>query len=221
MLLLTFMRNTEQIIQFKTKLVLEFYRMKQQIILLQKENAIQYREAGIRLNDYDDNFKTISRLIKENNLEKEFTPKVLNDLLVNENLAEKKKISVSITKFKHTKYTRHAPPNKNTKKASNLIHKDYFLNVLIPLAREKGIKRTTKFIPKMRGEFIFSLLAFLSFFFVLMTYFGVNFYIAQGLHAYGRGQGDAAWFTVLKDGIGVWFAVVIATLIMSITHKKR
>jgi len=78
----------------------------------------------------------------------------------------------------------------------------------------------TKFIPKMRGEFIFSLLAFLSFFFVLMTYFGVNFYIAQGLHAYGRGQGDVAWFTVLKDGIGVWFAVVVATLIISITHKK-
>jgi cytochrome c-type biogenesis protein CcsB len=78
----------------------------------------------------------------------------------------------------------------------------------------------TKFIPKMRGEFIFSLLAFLSFFFILMTYFGVNFYIAQGLHAYGRGQGDATWFVVLKDGLGVWFTVVVATLIMSMTHKK-
>jgi ABC-type transport system involved in cytochrome c biogenesis permease subunit len=78
----------------------------------------------------------------------------------------------------------------------------------------------TKFIPKMRGEFIFSLLAFLTFFFILMTYFGVNFYIAQGLHAYGRGEGDVLWFVVLKWGIGVWFTVVVATLIMSITHKK-
>ena len=150
MLLLTFMRNTEQIIKFKTKLVLEFYRMKQQILLLQKENAIQYREAGIRLNDYDDNFKTISRLIKEYKLEKEFTPKVLNDLLVKENLAEKKKINVSMTIFKHTDYTRYTPPNENTKKASNLIHKDYFLNVIVSLAREKGIRRTTKFIPKVK-----------------------------------------------------------------------
>jgi cytochrome c-type biogenesis protein CcsB len=78
-----------------------------------------------------------------------------------------------------------------------------------------------KMIPKMRGEFIFSLLAFLSFFFVLMTYFGVNFYIAQGLHAYGRGEGDAAWFNVLKAGIGAWTTVVVASLIMAITQKKK
>jgi cytochrome c-type biogenesis protein CcsB len=78
----------------------------------------------------------------------------------------------------------------------------------------------TKMVPKMRGEFIFSLLAFLSFFFVLMTYFGVNFYIAQGLHAYGRGEGDATWFNVLKAGIGIWTMIVVATLIMAITHKK-
>ena len=78
----------------------------------------------------------------------------------------------------------------------------------------------TKMIPKMRGEFIFSLLAFLSFFFVLMTYFGVNFYIAQGLHAYGRGEGDATWFNVLKAGIGIWAMIVVATLIMAITNKK-
>jgi len=78
-----------------------------------------------------------------------------------------------------------------------------------------------KMIPKMKGEFIFSLLAFLSFFFVLMTYFGVNFYIAQGLHAYGRGEGDAMWFNVLKAGIGAWTAVVVASLIMAISKTKR
>jgi len=78
----------------------------------------------------------------------------------------------------------------------------------------------TKMIPKMTGQFIFSVLAFLSFFFILMTYFGVNFYIAQGLHAYGRGEGDATWFNVLKGGIGVWFMVVVATLIIAITQHK-
>jgi len=79
----------------------------------------------------------------------------------------------------------------------------------------------TKMIPKMTGQFVFSVLAFLSFFFVLMTYFGVNFYIAQGLHAYGRGEGDALWFNVLKGGISVWFAVVVATLIIAITTNKK
>jgi len=79
----------------------------------------------------------------------------------------------------------------------------------------------SKMIPKMKGEFLFSVLAFLSFFFVLMTYFGVNFYIAQGLHAYGRGEGDATWFNVLKAGIGVWTMIVVATLTMAITHKKK
>jgi len=79
----------------------------------------------------------------------------------------------------------------------------------------------TKMIPKMKGEFLFSVLALLSFFFVLMTYFGVNFYIAQGLHAYGRGEGDATWFNVLKAGIGVWTMIVVAMLTMAITHKKN
>jgi len=79
----------------------------------------------------------------------------------------------------------------------------------------------TKMIPKMRAEFIFSLLAFLTFFFVLMTYFGVNFYIAQGLHAYGRGEGDATWFNVLKGGIAVWFVIVVSTLIMAIFQKTK
>ncbi|NPA54883.1 MAG: cytochrome c biogenesis protein CcsA [Epsilonproteobacteria bacterium] len=79
----------------------------------------------------------------------------------------------------------------------------------------------SKMIPKMKGEFVFSLLAFLTFFFVLMTYFGVNFYIAQGLHAYGRGEGDATWFNVLKAGIGAWASIVVAYTIMAITKKGK
>jgi len=79
----------------------------------------------------------------------------------------------------------------------------------------------SKMIPKMKGEFLFSLLAFLSFFFVLMTYFGVNFYIAQGLHAYGRGEGDATWFNVLKAGIGVWMMIVVAMISMAIMQKNK
>ncbi len=78
----------------------------------------------------------------------------------------------------------------------------------------------TKMIPKMRGEFIFSLLSFLSFFFILMTYFGVNFYIAQGLHSYGQGVVNGYWWVgVLFAGMGAWFAVALVTLIMGIMQK--
>ena len=78
----------------------------------------------------------------------------------------------------------------------------------------------TKMIPKMRGEFVFSLLSFLSFFFILMTYFGVNFYIAQGLHSYGQGVADGYWWVVvLFIGMGSWFAVAIVTLAMGILQK--
>ena len=78
----------------------------------------------------------------------------------------------------------------------------------------------TKMIPKMRGEFIFSLLAFLSFFFVLMTYFGVNFYIAQGLHSYGQDASQKdSWIYIIFFGMAMWFAVALVTLIMGISQK--
>ncbi|WP_457563151.1 cytochrome c biogenesis protein CcsA, partial [Caminibacter pacificus] len=78
----------------------------------------------------------------------------------------------------------------------------------------------SKMIPKMRGEFIFSLLSFLSFFFVLMTYFGVNFYIAQGLHSYGQGVADGyGWINIIFAGMGAWMAIVIITLIMGLLQK--
>jgi cytochrome c-type biogenesis protein CcsB len=77
-----------------------------------------------------------------------------------------------------------------------------------------------KMIPKLKGEFIFSLLSFLSFFFVLMTYFGVNFYIAQGLHSYGQGTAEGyGWINIIFAGMGAWFAVVIVTLVMGILSR--
>jgi len=56
---------------------------------------------------------------------------------------------------------------------------------------------------------LFPLLSFLSYFFILMTYFGVNFYIAQGLHSYGRGSGSLSWFYVIVMGMVAWLLVVI------------
>ncbi len=75
-------------------------------------------------------------------------------------------------------------------------------------------------IKQKTGEFIFSLLSFLSFFFILMTYFGVNFYIAQGLHSYGRGTAGYEWFYLLKAGVFLWFVVVGYTLFTNTNNKK-
>ncbi len=74
---------------------------------------------------------------------------------------------------------------------------------------------------KTSNGFIFSLLAFLSFFFILMTYFGVNFYIAQGLHSYGRGSAVYGWFYVLQCGIVAWFIAVIYMFLANFKKKKK
>ena len=73
---------------------------------------------------------------------------------------------------------------------------------------------------KTSSGFYFSLLALLSFFFILMTYFGVNFYIAQGLHSYGRGSAGYGWFYVLQAGIVLWFCVVILKYLTELTKKR-
>ncbi len=77
-----------------------------------------------------------------------------------------------------------------------------------------------KMIPKLRGEFIFSLISFLAFFYILFTYFGVNFYIAQGLHSYGQGVADGyGWVNILFAGMGAWFVVVLVAVFMAISSK--
>jgi len=65
-----------------------------------------------------------------------------------------------------------------------------------------------------KDEFIFSMLSFLAFFFVLMTYFGVNFYLAQGLHSYGQGTADGYWWiNIIFAGMGAFILTAITALI--------
>ncbi len=45
----------------------------------------------------------------------------------------------------------------------------------------------TRFVPKIRNRFSFNLLSIVGFASILMTYFGVNFYLT-GLHSYGKGE---------------------------------
>jgi cytochrome c-type biogenesis protein CcsB len=85
-----------------------------------------------------------------------------------------------------------------------------------------GIVIHTKLVPKMRGELLFSLLSFLAFFFILMTYFGVNFYIAQGLHSYGQGTAEGYWWiNIIFAGMGAWVAVVLFGLGAAIWKRSR
>jgi ABC-type transport system involved in cytochrome c biogenesis permease subunit len=61
----------------------------------------------------------------------------------------------------------------------------------------------SRFMTK-QNDFLFSTFSFLSFFVIIMTYFGVNFYIANGLHSYGHGAlENLGWlygFIVMFDG---------------------
>lgn len=63
-----------------------------------------------------------------------------------------------------------------------------------------------RLIPGMRGEFAFNLASILGFSSVLMTYFGVNYYLS-GLHSYAQGEASSI-------PIGVWFGLAILGLIV-------
>jgi len=66
----------------------------------------------------------------------------------------------------------------------------------------------TRFIPGLKSIFSFNLLAFTGFASILMTYFGVNFYLS-GLHSYATGDPVPIPNFVY---IGAMLTIVIATV---------
>ncbi len=56
--------------------------------------------------------------------------------------------------------------------------------------------------PKMKSLFVFNVGAVLSFSTVLMTFFGVNYYLSKGLHSYASGETPIfpqwAWISILS-----------------------
>jgi len=62
-----------------------------------------------------------------------------------------------------------------------------------------------RLIPGWRGRYIFNLLSLISFGVVIMTYFGVNYYLT-GMHSYA--QGDA-----VPIPVWVWVAVVLVAML--------
>ncbi len=58
-----------------------------------------------------------------------------------------------------------------------------------------------RLVPKMKSMYIFNVGAIISFASVLMTFFGVNYYLSKGLHSYASGETPVfpiwAWVTIL------------------------
>ena len=70
-----------------------------------------------------------------------------------------------------------------------------------------------RLIPGLRGEFAFNLASVLAFFSVIMTYFGVNYYLS-GLHSYASGEAEP-----IPVGVYV-FLGLLATVILLAWRKS-
>ena len=72
-----------------------------------------------------------------------------------------------------------------------------------------------RFVPKLRGKWIFNFFSILAYASVLMTYFGVNFYLT-GLHSYASGE-------VRTPAYFFWMALValIIGAISFVQYKKH
>jgi cytochrome c-type biogenesis protein CcsB len=77
-----------------------------------------------------------------------------------------------------------------------------------------------RLVPKMKSLFIFNVGAVISFGTVLMTFFGVNYYLSKGLHSYASGETPIfpiwAWVTIL-----VIIALIILAGLRDHLIKKR
>ena len=72
-----------------------------------------------------------------------------------------------------------------------------------------------RFIPKANGRFVFNLMAVLGLSVVLMTYFGVNYYLS-GLHSYAAGDPvPIPTFVPITAGV-----ILVIALIAGFRNKK-
>ncbi|MCX6296300.1 MAG: cytochrome c biogenesis protein CcsA, partial [Bacteroidetes bacterium] len=68
-----------------------------------------------------------------------------------------------------------------------------------------------RFIPKINGKYFFNVASVFSFGSVLMTFFGVNYFLSKGMHSYGAG--DHAIFPV-------WAWILIGSIILLMVAAK-
>jgi len=67
-------------------------------------------------------------------------------------------------------------------------------------------------IPGMRGTFAFNMASFISYSSVMMTYFGVNYFLG-GIHSYASGS-------AFKVPVGVYVAIVLLTLLAVFAYRQ-
>ncbi len=71
-----------------------------------------------------------------------------------------------------------------------------------------------RLIPSLRGTYNFNVAVVLGFAAILMTYFGVNYYLS-GLHSYGRGTAGSVHWAVYVAGV-----IIVGVLILSGVKQK-
>ena len=69
-----------------------------------------------------------------------------------------------------------------------------------------------RLIPKLRGKWLFNLMTILAFASIVMTYFGVNFYLV-GLHSYASGD------KVITPNFVYWSIFIVLTLAILSRYK--
>jgi cytochrome c biogenesis factor len=68
-------------------------------------------------------------------------------------------------------------------------------------------------IPGMRGAFAYNLASFVSYSSVMMTYFGVNYFLG-GMHSYASGS-------AFKMPVAVYVAVVVLTALSLFAYRQQ
>lgn len=71
----------------------------------------------------------------------------------------------------------------------------------------------TRLIPRMKSEWLFSVMCVIAFYSIMMTYFGVNFYLT-GLHSYANGD------KVVTPSF-VYYSFVLVGLLSTVAYLKK
>ncbi len=73
-----------------------------------------------------------------------------------------------------------------------------------------------RLVSKMKGEYFFNIGSVLGYGSVMMTFFGVNYYLSKGLHSYAAGEKQVfpgwAWISILS--------IILVIIVAGIKHRK-
>ena len=72
-----------------------------------------------------------------------------------------------------------------------------------------------RFLKPVYLPYVFNMLSVIGFYSIIMTYFGVNYYLATGLHSYGRGQSDG-----ISEKIYISLIILFVFILISFFKRK-